>query len=114
MSYKESSSQDKQYDIQFLEDAETVSSFGEHWDEFFARAVDAPPFLSRPWISTYIEEGWIKGTPLFILAWYRTKLVAMFSLDVRKYLGTKIAMPISMCKGFLPGIITRSELSISH
>jgi len=105
MSYKESSSQDKQYDVQFLEGAETVSVFGKHWDDLYDRAVDTPPFLSRPWISTYIEEGWIKGAPLFILVWYETKLVAMFPLEVRKYLGTKIAMPISTRKGFYLGLL---------
>jgi CelD/BcsL family acetyltransferase involved in cellulose biosynthesis len=105
MLYKSNSSQNKQYDLQFVEGAEAVSKYVEQWDDLFARAVDAPPFLSRPWMSTYIEEGLIKGTPLFILAWSGTKLVAMLSLDVRKYLGAKIAMPISTRKGFYLGLL---------
>ena len=105
MSYKIDSSQDERIGLQILEGAEAVSKYGEQWDDLFARAVDAPPFLSRPWISTYIEEGWIKGTPLFILAWSGTRLVAMLPLEVRKILCTKIAMPISTRKGFYLGIL---------
>ena len=105
MSYKESSSQDEQYDIQFLEGAETVSAFGEHWDDLFARAVDAPPFLSRPWASTFIQEGNIRGTPLFILAWCEGKLVAFFPLAIRKFLSVKIAVPIGTGQGSYLGIL---------
>ncbi len=91
--------------LQIVEEAEVISEFSEHWDDLFARAVDAPPFLSRPWISTFIEEGRIEGTPLFILAWCGTKLVALFALDVRKCLNAKIAMPISTCKGYYLGLL---------
>jgi len=105
MLYKTDSSQDNRINLQILEGTEAVSKYGEQWDDLFARAVDAPAFLSRPWMSTYIEEGFIKGTPLFILAWRGTKLIAMFPLDVRKYLSTKIAMPISTRKGFYLGLL---------
>ena len=105
MSHKTDFSQDKRINVQIVEGAEAVSEFEEHWDELFARAVDAPPFLSRPWISTYIEEGLIKGTPLFILAWCGTRLVALLPLEVRKCLNAKIAMPISTRKGFYLGIL---------
>jgi len=88
------SQQDQQVNVQIIEGAESISEFGEHWDDLFDRAVDAPPFLSRPWVSTFIQEGKIKGTPLFILAWCGTKLVALFPLAVRKYLTAKIAVPI--------------------
>ncbi|OHB60975.1 MAG: hypothetical protein A2168_07160 [Planctomycetes bacterium RBG_13_50_24] len=81
--------------LQIVENAEGISEFGEHWDDLFSRAVDAPPFLSRPWISTFIDEGRIKGTPLFILAWCDSKLVALFPLAIRKFLIVKIAEPIS-------------------
>lgn len=94
MSYKANSSQDKHYNLQFLEGAEAISEFEEHWDDLFARVVNATPFLSRPRVSTFIQERRIKGTPLFILAWCQTKLVALFPLAVRKYLTTKIAVPI--------------------
>ena len=105
VSYKTDSSQDERIGLEILEGTEAVSKYGKQWDDLYARAVDAPLFLSRPWIKTYIEEGWINGTPLFILAWCETKLVAMFPLDVRKYLSTKIAMPISTRKGFYLGLL---------
>ena len=89
------SQQDQPFNLQIVEGAEGISEFGEHWDDLFARAVDAPPFLSRPWVNTFIREGRIKGTPLFILAWCGTKLVALFPLSVRKYLTAKMAEPIS-------------------
>jgi len=91
--------------VQIIEGTAGICEFDEHWDDLFARAVDAPPFLSRPWISTYIEEGRIKGTPLFILAWCGTKLVALFPLEVRRCLNTKIAMPISTLQGYYLGLL---------
>lgn len=91
--------------LQIIEGLEGISKLDEHWDDLFARAVDAPPFLSRPWIYTYIEEGRIKGTPLFILAWCETKLVALFSLEVRKCLSARIAMPISTLQGYYLGLL---------
>jgi CelD/BcsL family acetyltransferase involved in cellulose biosynthesis len=84
----------QQYKLQIVESAEGISEFGEAWDDLFARAVDAPPFLSRPWVSTFIQEGKIKGTPLFILAWFGTRLVALFPLAFRKCLTAKIVEPI--------------------
>ncbi|MCK4829758.1 GNAT family N-acetyltransferase, partial [bacterium] len=88
------SKQNQEVHLQIVEGAEGVSEFGEYWDDLFARAVDAPPFLSRPWVSTFIQERRIKGATLFILAWCGTRLVALFPLAVRKYLTTKIAVPI--------------------
>ena len=88
------SNQNQDVRLQIVEGAEGISEFGEHWDDLFARAVDAPPFLSRPWVSTFIQEGKIKDTPLFILAWCESKLVALLPLAVRKCLTAKIAVPI--------------------
>ncbi len=105
LSYKIDSSQDERIDLQILEGAEAVSKYGEKWDELFGRVVEAPVFLSRPWISTYIEEGWIKGTPLIILAWCRSELVGLFALEVRKCLSVKVAMPISTRKGYYLGLL---------
>ena len=105
MSYRADSSQDKQYDLQFLEGAESVSKFGEHWDDLFTRATGATPFLSRVWASTFIEEGWIRGTPVFILAWNGDKLVALFPLAVRKCLNVKMAEPIGTGQGSYLGFL---------
>lgn len=91
--------------LQIIEGSEGISGLDKDWDDLFARALDAPPFLSRPWISTYIEERGIKGVPLFILAWCGTKLVALFPLEVHKCLGVKIARPISNHKGYYLGLL---------
>jgi CelD/BcsL family acetyltransferase involved in cellulose biosynthesis len=99
------SKQNQKVHLKVVEGSEGISEFDEQWDDLFARAVDAPPFLSRPWISTYIEEGRIKGAPLFILAWCGTRLVALFPLEVRKCLNTKIAMPISTLQGYYLGLL---------
>lgn len=99
------SKQNQKVHLKVVEGSEGISEFGEQWDDLFARAVDAPPFLSRSWISTYIEEGRIKGAPLFILAWCGTRLVALFPLEVRKCLNTKIAMPISTLQGYYLGLL---------
>ena len=88
------SQQDQHFDLQIVEGAEDISEFGEHWDDLFARAVGAPPYLSRPWVSTFIQEGRILGTPLFVLALCGSKLVALLPLAVRRCLNAKIAAPI--------------------
>lgn len=86
--------QNQQYKLQIVEGEEGISEFGQAWDDLFARADQALPFLSRAWVSTVIREGRIKGAPLFILAWRRTELVALFPLAVRERMGIKIAVPI--------------------
>ena len=96
---------DQRFDLQIVEGAEGFSGFREHWDDLFARAVDAPPYLSRPWASTFVQEGRIRGNPLLILAWYGTKLVALFPLAVRKYLNVKIAVPIGTGEGAYLGLL---------
>jgi len=106
-----STEQSQDIRLQIVESAEGISEFGEYWDDLFARAVDAPPFLSRPWVSTFIHEGRIKGTPLFMLAWYDSKLVALFPLAVRKYLNAKIAVPIGIGEVSYLGILRDPEYS---
>jgi CelD/BcsL family acetyltransferase involved in cellulose biosynthesis len=97
--------EDQPYTLQILEGAEAVSGFSEHWDNLFARAVDAPPYLSRPWAATFVEEGRIRGKPLFILAWHGNKLTALLPLAVRKHLGIKIAEPIGTGQGAYLGLL---------
>ena len=86
--------QDQLINVQILESVDSISGFLEDWDDLFTRTTDATPFLSRTWVSTFVEEGRIKGTPVFILAWKDTKLVGLFPLIVRKCLNVKIAEPI--------------------
>jgi CelD/BcsL family acetyltransferase involved in cellulose biosynthesis len=99
------SQKDRSFDVQIIEGPEGISGFDEHWDDLFIRAVDAPPYLSRAWASTFIQEGRIRGNPLFILVWYRTRLVALFPLAVRKYLNVKIAAPIGTGEGAYLGLL---------
>lgn len=81
-------------DLQFVEGAEAILGFSEQWDDLFDRATDASPYLSRPWVCTFIEQGKLRGSSLAILAWCGTKLVALFPLAVRTYLNTRIIEPI--------------------
>jgi CelD/BcsL family acetyltransferase involved in cellulose biosynthesis len=99
------SEQHEEVRLQIIETTDGISGFDEQWDDLFARAVDASPFLSRHWMSTYIEEGGTKSTPLFILAWSGNKLVALFVLEVHRRFMTKIATPISSGKGYYLGLL---------
>ncbi len=90
----EISQQEQSIDLRIMEGAEGISEFADAWDDLFDRAADAPPYLSRFWAKTFIEEGWVRGSPLFVLAWCGAKLVALFPLAVRKSLNAKIATPI--------------------
>ena len=103
------SQQDQKINLQIVRGAEGISEFGKHWDDLFARAVDAPPFLSSSWVSTFIREGRIKGTPLFILAWCDGKLVALFPLAVRKCLNANIAAPIGTGEASYHGMLLDPE-----
>lgn len=93
------------FNLQIVEGIEGISEFSEDWDDLFARAVDAPPYLSRPWTCTFIQECKIKGNPLFILAWCEHKLVALFPLAVHKCLTVKIAKPIGTGDGAYLGLL---------
>lgn len=73
---------------------EALLTIGKDWDELFERSLAAPPFLSRAWVTVLIEEGKVRGTPLFVLAWSGPKLVALLPLAARQSLCTKIAEPI--------------------
>lgn len=86
--------QNEEIYAQLLQGPQALSTLGKHWDDLFQRSVDAPPYLSRAWISTFITEGRLRGTPLFIVVWTAGKLVALLALAVRSFLGVKIAEPI--------------------
>jgi CelD/BcsL family acetyltransferase involved in cellulose biosynthesis len=96
---------DRLIDGDIVEGAERISEFGEQWDDLFARAVDAPPYLARSWVSTFIEGGRLLGTAEFMLAWCEGKLVALFPLAVRKVLGVKVAVPIGTGQNSYLGLL---------
>lgn len=108
MSYSASeveSRQNQDIELQIVEASEGISEFAEHWDDLFARAVDAAPFLSRPWAATFVGKGRIRGTPLLILAWTDCKLVGLLPLAVRECLKARIAEPIGTGQGSYLGIL---------
>ena len=97
--------QDQSIDLRIVEGADGISEFGDDWDDLFVRAKAASPFLSRFWIKTFVEEGLLSGTPLFVLAFCGTKLVALFPLTIRRVLNVKIAVPIGMTIGTYLGLL---------
>jgi hypothetical protein len=71
------SKQDEDIQLQIIDGSENISQFAEHWDDLFARAVNAPPFLSRPWISTYVEDGY-RVNRVFVACGFVGRLIAMY------------------------------------
>ena len=74
-----------------LQCPEALTRLGKDWDDLFERDIDAPPFLSRTWISVFIREGRLRGTPLFIVVYAGRKLVALLGLAVHRLPGIKTA-----------------------
>ncbi|MHC4072919.1 MAG: hypothetical protein ACYTGS_12945, partial [Planctomycetota bacterium] len=103
------SQQDQSIDLRIIKGAESVSEFADAWDDLFDRAADAPPYLARLWAKTFIEEGKLPGSPLFVLAWCDAKLVALFPLAIRKSLSVKIAAPIGTGEGAYYGLLLDSD-----
>lgn len=92
-------------DVKILEGSQAIEELDEPWDDLFARAVNATPFLSRAWMSPFIERGRFAGTPLFVTVWHQTKLAALLALAIQRRLATRIAMPVSTNEGFYLGIL---------
>lgn len=101
--------QDQPINSQIVKGSKDIFEFSKDWDDLFSRAVYAPPYLSRAWISTFIHEGRLHGTPLFILVWSGEKLVALLPLEVRRFLGIKIAEPISTGEPTYLGLLLDSD-----
>jgi CelD/BcsL family acetyltransferase involved in cellulose biosynthesis len=97
--------QEQSMDLRIIDGAEGISEFNKDWDDLFVRAKDASPFLCRFWIKTFVEEGRLSGTPVFILAFSGSKLVALFPIAVRRVLNMKIAVPISADIGSYLGLL---------
>jgi CelD/BcsL family acetyltransferase involved in cellulose biosynthesis len=97
--------QEQSIDLRIIEGAEGITEFGDDWDDLFARAKGASPFLSRYWAKTFVEEGRISGAPLFVLAFSGAKLVALLPIEIRKILNVKIAVPISTGIGTYLGLL---------
>ena len=97
--------QGRSMDLRIVEGAKAIREFADAWDDLFVRAAEAPPYLSRPWAKTFVDEGRLRGAPLFVLAWSDVKLVALLPLAVRKSLGARIATPIGTGEGCYLGLL---------
>jgi CelD/BcsL family acetyltransferase involved in cellulose biosynthesis len=99
-----------------LQCPEALTRLSKDWDDLFERDIDAPPYLSRTWISTFVSEGRLRGTPLFFAVYDEQKLVALLGLAVRKLPGIKIAEPIGMKEPSYLGILSDPgyPLAIQH
>jgi CelD/BcsL family acetyltransferase involved in cellulose biosynthesis len=95
--------------LQIVKDKAEISDLSADWDDLFVRATDAAPYLSRPWISTFIYEDRIRGDLLFILVWSKTKLVALLPLAVRKSKGSTIAEPVGTGQPSYLGLLLDSD-----
>jgi CelD/BcsL family acetyltransferase involved in cellulose biosynthesis len=109
----EVSQQDRLIDLQIVEGAEGICQVSKDWDDLFDRAVDASPFLSRPWASTFVEEGRLRGAPLFVLARCGTRLVGLLPLAVRPLLNARIAVPIGTGQGSYLGLLLDPDYSFA-
>lgn len=99
------SQQDQKINFKIVQGADGISEFGKHWDDLFARVLDAPPYLSQAWVRTFIREGRTKGVPVFVCAYSDIKLVGLFPLTVYKFLNVKIAVPIGIGEASYLGIL---------
>ncbi len=97
--------QNQPIDFQVVHGARCVCEFADDWDDLFNRAVYAPPYISRSWARTFIEQDRLPGTPLFILARAGSRLVALLPLAIRKFLGAKVAAPIGTGEGAYLGLL---------
>lgn len=97
--------QGRSMDLRIVEGTKGIREFADAWDDLFVRAAEAPPYLSRHWAKTFVDEGRLRGAPLFVLAWSDAKLVALLPLAVRKSLGARIAIPIGTGEGCYLGLL---------
>jgi CelD/BcsL family acetyltransferase involved in cellulose biosynthesis len=98
--------QNRGMQVEVLQCPEALTRLSKDWDDLFERDIDAPPYLSRAWISAFVREGRLQGTPLFIAVYDERKLVALLGLTIRKFLGIKIAEPIGMKEPSYLGVLS--------
>ena len=75
------------------------------WDDLFARTKDAPVYLSRPWVQTFVDQKRFKGNPSLIAVWFDTKLVALLPFSVHSKCGIRIGKPIGITEPSYLGIL---------
>ncbi len=85
--------------------ADNISNLAQAWDDLFMRVQEAPAFFSRAWAETFISEKRIKASPLLIVVWAGSKLVALLPLRVRRFCGIRVAEPIGIFGGASLGLL---------
>lgn len=105
--------QGRSIDLRIVEGPEGIREVANAWDDLFARATEAPPYLSRSWAMTFVDEGQVQGNPVFILAWCGTRLVALLPLAVRSILNTRVAVPIGTGQGAYLGLLLDPDYSFA-
>jgi CelD/BcsL family acetyltransferase involved in cellulose biosynthesis len=85
---------------------EALTRLSKDWDDLFERDIDAPPYLSRAWVSVFVREGRLRGTPLFIVVYAGQKLVALLGLAVRRLPGIKMAELIGLREPSYLGVLS--------
>ena len=101
-----SSRQSHRMHAEILRCPEALTRLGKDWDDLFERDINAPPFLSRAWISVFVREGRLRGTPLFIVVYAGRKLVALLGLAVSRFLGMNMAEPIGTGEPSYLGVLS--------
>ena len=75
---------------EFRQGKENITRLSRDWDKLFARAKDAPAYLSRAWVQTFINQNRFKGKPCIIVVWNGPKLVALLPFSVQRFCGIRI------------------------
>lgn len=77
--------------VRVIEGAAGLAALDSAWDDLFGRALNAPAFLSRPWLSTFVASSRYRGSILILTVWRAETLVAMLPLCVRRRCGIRLA-----------------------
>ena len=90
---------------ELLECDENISRLKDDWDDLFIRVKNAPAYLSRAWIGTFLDKNNFKGKPYFIVVWSGSKLVALLPFSVRSVCGIHIGEMIGTAEPSSLGLL---------
>ena len=90
---------------EFLQGKENITRLGRDWDELFARAQNAPAYLSRAWLETFINQNRFRGIPCLIAVWNESKLAALLAFSVHHICGIRIGKPICINEPAYTGLL---------
>ena len=90
---------------ELLECDGNISRLKDDWDDLFIRAKDAPAYLSRAWIGTFLDNNNFKGKPYLIVVRSGSKLVALLPFSVLSICGMRIGEMIGTAEPSSLGLI---------